>query len=99
MGAFIMKFIVQWKGLPTVQQPAIERFMKTGGLPPESVTLLARWHAIGELSGVAIVEAADTSGLAQWVLEWGDLLSFTTAPALTDEELGAALTAHQAASR
>jgi Protein of unknown function (DUF3303) len=94
-----MKFIVQWKGQPTMQQSAIDRFLETGGRPPGNVTLLGRWHVIGELTGVAIVEATDTSGLAAWVLEWGDLFSFTSAPVLTDEELGAALAAHKAASR
>ncbi|WP_118183326.1 DUF3303 domain-containing protein [Paraburkholderia phosphatilytica] len=92
-----MKFIVQWKGLPTVQASAIERFLETGGRPPAGVALLGRWHVIGELSGFAVVEAADTSGLAAWVLQWGDLFSFTSAPALTDEELGAALSAYKAA--
>ena len=94
-----MKFIVQWKGLPPTQELAIERFMKTGGRPPDNVELLGRWHAIGELSGVAIVEATDASGLAEWILQWGDLFSFTSAPAMSDEELGAALAAHQAASK
>jgi hypothetical protein len=94
-----MKFIVQWKGLPPTQNPAIERFMETGGRPPDNVQMLGRWHAIGDLSGVAIVEATDASGLAKWVLQWGDLFSFTTAPALTDEELGAALAAHRANSK
>ncbi len=93
-----MKYIVQWKGLPTTQRPAIERFLKTGGRPPENVQLLGRWHAIGELSGFAIVEATDASGLARWVLQWGDLFAFTCAPAMSDEELGATLAAHQAAS-
>lgn len=73
--------------------------MKTGGNPPDSVTQLGRWHAIGEFSGVAIVEATDTSGLAAWLLQWGDLFSFTVCPALSDEELGAALAAHQTASK
>ncbi|WP_244220101.1 DUF3303 domain-containing protein [Paraburkholderia terricola] len=94
-----MKFIVQWKGLPPTQELAIERFMKTGGRPPDNVELLGRWHAIGELSGVAIVEATDASGLAEWILQWGDLFSFTSAPAMSDEELGAVLAAHQAASK
>lgn len=92
-----MKFIVQWKGMPAVQPAAIDRFMKTGGRPPDNVTMLGRWHSIGEVSGVAIVEATDASALAKWILQWGDLLTFTTMPALTDEELGAALAAHQAA--
>ena len=94
-----MKFIVEWDGDPAAQPTAIERFMKTGGRPPENVTMLGRWHAIGKLSGVAIVEATDASALAAWVLEWGDLFRFTTAPALSDEELGAALAAHQTASK
>lgn len=93
-----MKFIVQWKGQPSVQQSAIKRFLETGGRPPENVALVGRWHVIGELAGVAIVEATDTSGLAAWMLQWGDLLSFTSAPVLTDEELGAALAALNAAS-
>lgn len=94
-----MKFIVQWKGEPAAQAPAIERFLQTGGRPPDNVTLLARWHAVGELSGVAIVETADPGGLQAWVLQWGDLFSFTTAPVLSDDELGAALTAHRDAAR
>lgn len=90
-----MKFIVQWKGKPALQQAAIERFMETGGQPPDNVTMLGRWHAAGEFRGVAIVEAADASAVAAMTVQWGDIFSFTTAPALTDEELGAVLTALQ----
>ena len=94
-----MKFIVQWRGQPDAQQRSIERFLKPGGLPPDNVTMLARWHAIGGFHGVAIVETTDTSGLAAWVLQWADLFSFTVAPALSDEELGAVLEGHHAASK
>lgn len=94
-----MKFIVQWIGNPAVQQSAIERFMKTGARPPDTVKLLGRWHAVGELRGVAIVEATDAAALAAWTLQWSDILSFTSSPALSDEELGAALAAHVGAKR
>jgi hypothetical protein len=46
---------------------------------------------------VSIVETDDTSKLAALSLAWGDLLTMSIFPALTDEELGAALGAHQAA--
>lgn len=92
-----MKFIVQWNGLPSAENAVIERFMKTGGQVPDGVTLLGRWHAIGGLQGVAIVEANDTQNLAALSLAWGDLLTVSILPALTDEELGAALGKHQAA--
>jgi hypothetical protein len=91
-----MKFIVQWNGLPTAENSVVERFMKTGGQAPEGVKLLGRWHVIGGLHGFAIVEAEDTRGLSALALEWGDLLSMSIVPAMTDEELGAALGAHQA---
>ncbi|BEU20909.1 DUF3303 domain-containing protein [Paraburkholderia sp. 22B1P] len=87
-----MKFIVQWNGLPTAQQSAVERFMKTGGaLPPDGITMLGRWHSIGELSGCAIIESNSTPPMAAWMLQWGDIFTFTISPAVTDEELGAAL--------
>ncbi|WP_311541663.1 DUF3303 family protein [Paraburkholderia sp. MM5384-R2] len=37
----------------------------------------------------------DASAVAAMVMQWGDIFSFTTAPALTDEELGAVLAALQ----
>ena len=87
-----MKFIVQWNGLPTAQPSAVERFMKTGGaLPPDGITMLGRWHSIGELSGCAIVESDSTAPMAAWMLQWGDIFTFRISPAVTDEELGVAL--------
>jgi Protein of unknown function (DUF3303) len=94
-----MKFIVQWEGQPAAQQAAIERFMKTGGLPPDGIKMLGRWHAIGELRGIAIIEASDPAAMAGWTLQWGDIFSFDVAPAMSDEELGATLAAHQGAAK
>lgn len=92
-----MKFIVQWSGLPTAEHSVIERFMKTGGRAPDGIKLLGRWHAIGGLHGFAIVEADDTRGISALALEWGDLLTMNIFPAMTDEDLGAALCKHLAA--
>lgn len=84
-----MKFIVQWNGHPTVQQSAVERFMKTGGaLPPDGIKMIGRWHSIGELSGCAIIESESTAPMAAWVLQWGDVFTFRISPALSDEAWG-----------
>jgi hypothetical protein len=61
--------------------------------------MLGRRHAIGGLHGVAIVEADDSRGLSALALEWGDLLTMSIVPAMTDEDLGAALGARQAARK
>jgi hypothetical protein len=92
-----MKFIVQWSGLPTIENAVIERFMKTGGQPPEGVKMLGRWHAIGGLHGVAIVESDDPQAMSGLALQWADLLTLNIHPALTDEDLGASLAKYQGA--
>jgi hypothetical protein len=51
------------------------------------------------LHGFAVVEAEDSRGLSALALDWGDLLTMSIFPAMTDEELGAALGAHQAARK
>jgi hypothetical protein len=37
--------------------------------------------------------------MAGWTLQWGDIFSFDVAPAMSDEELGATLAAHQGAAK
>jgi hypothetical protein len=94
-----MKFIVQWSGKPDVRQLAAERLLSTGAPAPDNIKILGRWHAIGEFTGVAIVETTDASALVGLVHPWTDLFSFTIAPALSDEELGPLLAAFQAQSK
>ena len=81
-----MLFIVSWSIAPEHRNSAIARFIKTGGAPPEGVTMLGRWHAIGRMTGVAIAETSDASLMLKWVLEWSDLMSMDVHPALTDEQ-------------
>jgi hypothetical protein len=83
-----MLFIARWTALPEVEKTASERFVKTGGAPPEGINMLGRWHSVGAVAGVAVCECSDIEPLATWVHEWADLLSFEITPALTDEQLG-----------
>jgi hypothetical protein len=90
-----MLFIVRWEISHTVRKAAIERFMKTGGAPPEGVKMLQRWHTADGDYGFAIAEATDIQPLAKWSLAWNDLLKMDVRPALDDQGLGAALTSMQ----
>ncbi len=91
-----MLFMARWTALPEAQQAASELFRKTGGAPPDGITVLGRWHAVGSIDGIAICECASIEPLAEWVLEWAHLLAFDVKPALTDEQLGKLLTAQAA---
>ena len=90
-----MLFIVRWEIHHSVRKAAIERFMRTGGAPPEGVKMVGRWHtAVGD-SGIAIAESTDIQAVTKWALAWNDLLKMDVRPAIDDQGLGAALTAMQ----
>jgi uncharacterized protein DUF3303 len=85
-----MKFIVSW-GLPHATfQSSVDRFLKAGGLPPESLKLIGRWHGMSG-RGFAVVETTDAKALYRWMAEWADLLPVEVTPCLEDADAGAVL--------
>ena len=86
-----MLFAVSWEGRPEVRNTVIERFLKTGGKPPEGVKFIGRWHHIGKVSGVAIAESDDPLLMAKWALDWNDLMEMKVQLVATDEQLGPVL--------
>jgi Protein of unknown function (DUF3303) len=85
-----MKFIVSWELPPPAFQAASDRFLKTGGLPPESLKLIGRWHGMSG-RGFAVVETTDAKALYHWVSEWGQFLPIETTPCVEDADAGAVL--------
>jgi hypothetical protein len=90
-----MLFMVRWEIDHSVRKAAIERFMKTGGAPPEGVKMIGRWHTSDGASGIAIAESTDIQAMTKWSLAWNDLLKMDVRPALDDQGLGTALMAMQ----
>lgn len=62
------------------------RFKDTGGVPPPEVTMVGRWHSAEGNRGFLIAESDDANGIARWLNEWTDLVSFEVTPVLTDEQ-------------
>jgi hypothetical protein len=88
-----MIFIVSWTISSANRNSAIERFLKTGGAPPEGVKMLGRWHAVGGAAGFGIAEASDPVPIQKWVLQWSDLMNMEVQAALTDEQIAPLLAA------
>ncbi|WP_250453421.1 DUF3303 family protein [Caballeronia sp. ATUFL_M2_KS44] len=86
-----MLFIVNWTALPEVRETAAERFLQSGGAPPDGVRLLGRWHGIGSIRGFAVCECSEIEPIARWAHEWADLFTLDVVPAMTDEQLGTVL--------
>jgi hypothetical protein len=62
------------------------RFLRTGGVPPEGVKMLARWHSVEGNRGFVMAETGDASALAGWMHDWSDFLTFEITPVLSDED-------------
>ncbi len=88
-----MKFISTWTIATSNVNPAIERFLKTGGKAPEGVKMLGRWFGM-DGRAFAVSEATDAKAIYQWYAEWADLLDgLTVTPCVEDAEAGPILVA------
>jgi hypothetical protein len=86
-----MKFMTIWTFRPENTAKITERFIKTGGAPPEGVDMEARWFDVSGGRGFAISETDDPVALTRWCRSWDDLMAFEVFPIITDEQLGRVL--------
>jgi len=86
-----MKFMMTFHWAPDKEQraEAIERFLRTGGLPPEGVQLLGRWTSADLGSGFDLLETDDAAKLTEFAYQWSDLMKLEIMPVLEDAELAA----------
>jgi len=82
-----MKYLVQWTISQESSRSAVERFLQTGGKPPDGVTQLGRWFGLNG-TGCSVVEAADPKGVFALVSEWQEYLQISATPVLEDDEAG-----------
>jgi hypothetical protein len=80
-----MLFAVSWTIPSAARDAANDRFLKTGGLPPDGVKMLGRWHSPGTGEGFCICESDDANALAAWMMQWSDLFKLQITPVIDDE--------------
>ncbi|NTX26820.1 DUF3303 family protein [Burkholderia pyrrocinia] len=88
-----MKFMMTFHWAPDTQQraEAIERFQRTGGLPPDGVRLVGRWTRADLGAGFDLLETDDMKKLTEFAYQWSDLMELDIVPVLDDAELGEVL--------
>jgi hypothetical protein len=69
------------------REAAQNRFKETGGLPPEGVEMIGRWHCAEGLRGFVLAETSDAVAIATWLQDWTDLLTFEVTPVVDDEQM------------
>ena len=55
-----MQFHITYEFVPEARSEAQKRFLETGALPPEGVTMMGRWHSVEGLRGFMIAESDGT---------------------------------------
>ncbi len=88
-----MKFMMTFHWAPDTRQraEAIERFLRTGGLPPDGVQLLGRWTRADLGAGFDLLETDDPAKLTEFAYQWNDLMELDIFPVLEDAELAEVL--------
>ena len=80
-----MQFLVSWDISEDNRDAATARFVETGALPPEGVTMIGRWHLTEGREGFLIAETDDAVSIGKWTNQWTDLLTFRVVPIVDDE--------------
>ncbi|MBO21712.1 MAG: hypothetical protein CMM26_04950 [Rhodospirillaceae bacterium] len=86
-----MLFTLAWSHTPEARNATITKFMETGGMPPEGVQMLSRYHNVDGTGGFAICETDNTSALANWALDWNGLIEIKITAIMDDDTIGSVL--------
>ncbi|NNM06680.1 MAG: DUF3303 family protein [Gemmatimonadetes bacterium] len=86
-----MKYITRWSIKEENFAAAVERFTTNDPQAPEGVTMLGRWHQMGNGDGFSLIEADDPVALSKFILAWADLVDQEVYAVVEDAEIGKAL--------
>ena len=89
-----MLFKLAWTHSPEARDETIKKFMETGGMPPEGVELLSRYHNVDGTGGFAILESISAAALADYALDWNGLIKIEITAIMDDETITSVLPKH-----
>ena len=68
--------------------------MASGGMPPEGVSMLSRYHNLDGTGGFAILDTTDSAALADYALDWNGLIKIEITAIMDDETISSVLPKH-----
>ena len=89
-----MLFKLAWTHTPEARDTTIKQFMATGGMPPEGISLLSRYHNLDGTGGFAILDTTDSAALADYALDWNGLIKIEITAIMDDETISSVLPKH-----
>ena len=79
---------------PEARDTTIKKFMETGGMPPEGVELISRYHNVDGTGGFAILESTNSAALADYALDWNGLIKIEITAIMDDDTITSVLPKH-----
>ena len=89
-----MLFKLAWTHTPEARDTTVKQFMATGGMPPEGVSMLSRYHNLDGTGGFAIPDTTDSATLADYALDWNGLIRIEIIAIIDDETISSVLPKH-----
>ena len=89
-----MLFKLAWSHTPQARNETIKKFMETGGMPPEGVELISRYHNLDGTGGFAILESTNASALADYARDWNGLIKIEITALMDDDTITSVLPKH-----
>ena len=86
-----MKFLVTWRIHDESRHDALKAFSEMSAEDDradlgDSVKLIGRWHDMVAFTGLAVCESDDAGAVANWILNWNDVIDADVTPVLDDDE-------------
>ena len=89
-----MLFKLAWTHTPEARDTTVKKFMATGGMAPEGVSMLSRYHNLDGTGGFAILDTTDSAALADYALDWNGLIKIEITAIMDDETISSVLPKH-----
>lgn len=91
-----MLFSITWKMFDNTKLDCYRAFMAMTPADDvadagEDVTIIGRWHTVGNGSGICIAETDSVSALTSWMVNWAPLCDITISPVTDDATTRAVL--------
>jgi len=87
-----MLFTLGWTHTTHARDTVIKKFLATGGMPPEGVQMLSRYHNLDGSGGFAVCETDNAGALADWALDWNGLIDIKITAIMDDDTIAGRLT-------